>query len=191
MSLTSLLLVPWILLPGGARCPHQQDKQPEAKVKVTVVVILASDRCPYIHPRLQEIAAEFQKGDPSMTGFMLVSMTEQSLPANKKFKFACVEGCCVEVVIHRCADEANKVCLAVTAPLQDEILYRCVCGKFFPIVTRYRIRERIPPHYVGRAICHLCGGNAAQRMLALETLLHGRCCDLLILAIRVQPCKEK
>jgi hypothetical protein len=191
MSLTSLLLVPWILLPSAAGCPQQQDKQPEAKVKVTVVVILASDRCPYIHPRLQEIAAEFQKGDPSLTGFTLVSMTEQSLPANKKFKFPCVEGCFVEVVIHRCTDEANKVCLSVTAPLQDEIQYRCVCGKFFPIVTRYQIRERIPPHYLARAIGHLCSGNAVQRMLALEALHHGRCRDVLILAIRVQPCTGK
>jgi hypothetical protein len=191
MSIPSLLLVPWMLLPGAAGCPHHQDKKPEAKVKVTVVVILASDRCPYVHPRLKAIAAELQKGDPSLTGFTLVSMTAKSLAVNQKAKFHCVEDCHVEVVIHQCVDQANKVCLAVTAPLQGEVVYRCVCDKFLPIVTRYQTRQRIPPHYVALAIGHMCSGSPAQRMLALETLKHGRCCDRLILAICVKPCDGK
>jgi hypothetical protein len=184
----SLLLVPWILLPG---CPHQQDKQPEAKVKVTIVVILASDRCRFVDRQLNEVATEVQKLDPSLTGFKLVSMTVQSLPVNEKTSFACVEGCTIDVVVHQCADKMNKVCLALTAPLQGEILCRCVCGKFLPIMTRYQTREKIPPLYLAAALAHLCGRNPVQQLMALETLDSGRTRDRLILAIRVQPCNGK
>ena len=70
-------------------------------MQVTVVVILASDRCKCIDPRLKEIACELQKCDPKLTGFALVSMTEMSLPADGKGKFVCIEDTCVEVVIHK------------------------------------------------------------------------------------------
>jgi hypothetical protein len=180
-----------MFLPGTAGCPHHQDKKPEDKVKVIVAVILASDRCPYVHPRLRAIAAELKKGDPSLTGFTLVSITAKSLAAKQKAKFHCVEDCYVEVEINHCVDQAKKVCLSVTAPLQGEIVCRCVCEKFLPIVTRYQTRQRIPPHYVALALGHMCSGSPAQRMLALETLQQGRCCDRLILAISVMPCDGK
>jgi hypothetical protein len=189
--MTSLLLVPWLLLYGAAGCPHQQDKQPEAKVKVTIAVILVSDRCPYIDPHLTGIAAEMQKKDPTLTGFTLVSMTQQSLPVNQKVKFPCVDGCTLELVIHHCADEMNKVCLSVKPPLQGEVLYSCVCGKFLPLITRYQTCERIPPAHVALAFSHLCSVNPTERMQALETLNKGRCRDRLIVAIRVQPCNGK
>lgn len=189
--MTALLLVPWMLFPGAVCCPQQDKQQPEAKVKVTVVVILASERCPFIDPLLKNVANEIQNADPSLTGFRLISMTQRTLTVDKKSLFPCVEDCTVEVVIHQCPDKADKVCLAVTAPLQGEIVYRCVCGKFLPIITRYQTRERIPPAYMALAVAHLGGANAVQQMWALDTLHHGRCRDRLILAISVQPCSAK
>src|SRR5262249_55085606 len=115
--MTSLLLLPWMLLPG---CPQHQAKQPEAKVRVTVVVILASDRCRVIDPQLKLVAAAVQAGDPSLTGFLVVSMTQQSLAVDAKGTFPCVEDTKVEVVIHHCPDKMNKVCLGVTAPDNSE-----------------------------------------------------------------------
>jgi hypothetical protein len=183
-----MLLLPWMLLPG---CPQQQDKQPEPKVNVTVVVILASDRCPFIDPRLTAIAAEIQKGDRSLTGFMLLSMTQQSLPVDQKATFRCVDDCKLDVVVHHCPDKMNKVCLAVTAPEQSEIIYRCVCGKFLPIVTRYLTAEKVPPVHLAVAVGYLCARKPIQQLLALETVERGRGRYRLILAIRVQPCPGK
>jgi hypothetical protein len=31
--------------------------------------------------------------------------------------------------------------LAVTPPLQGEIVYGCACGKFLPIITRFQTRD--------------------------------------------------
>ena len=58
--MTSAWLVPWIL--AGLACPGQ-DKQPppeDSKVKVTVVVILASERCEFIDPERLK-AGEWQE----------------------------------------------------------------------------------------------------------------------------------
>ena len=53
--------------------------------------------------------------------------------------------------------QEKRVSLAVTAPDQGEIEYRCVCDKFLLIVTRYQTKSK----------------------------------ERLILAIRVQPCKDE
>jgi hypothetical protein len=81
----------------------------------------------------------------------------QSLLANDKTMIPVVESRDVAITIKHGADTEKRVSLAVVAPDQGEIVYRCVCGKFLPIVTRYQTRDR----------------------------------ELLILAIRVQPCKDE
>ena len=43
-----------------------------------------------------------------------------------------------QVIVKHGADKNNKVSLSVTAPEQGEIVYRTVCGKYLPIVTRYQ-----------------------------------------------------
>jgi hypothetical protein len=186
--MTLLLLVPWMLVPG---CPHQQDKQPQPKVAVTVVVILASDRCPFVDPRLKDFAVEIQKKDKSLTGFTLLTMTQKSLPAEEKAIFPCMDDCEVHVIVKQCPDKMNRVCLAVTAPQNGEIEYRCVCGKFLPIVTRYLTCEKVPPVYVAVALGYLCSNNPTQRMMAIDTLNRGRGHYRLIVAISAQPCNGK
>ncbi len=174
-------------------CPGQPPaKQPEASVQITVVVILASDRCKCIDPRLAEIACELQKAHPKLTGFTVVSMTKMSLPADGKGKFVCIEDTCVEVVVRKCVDANNKVCLQVTAPLQDKVVYDTICGKFCLIMTRYKVPEQIPPTWVAQALGRAIGGGpVAGPLMAAGTLLEGRTRARLVLAICAQPCNGK
>ena len=69
-------------------------------------------------------------------------MTNRPLAENEKGVFPLVDGKKVEVVIRHGADRENRVGLAVTPPGQGEIVYRSVCGKFFPIVTNYQTKGR-------------------------------------------------
>ena len=57
--MSALFLLPVLMLAGSPCCPQQPEKK-EAKVKVTVVVILASERYTHIHKQLQAIAAHVQ-----------------------------------------------------------------------------------------------------------------------------------
>src|SRR3954447_22025135 len=50
----------------------------EEPVKVTVVAVLASDKHTRIDPKLQDLAREVQKKDPTLTGFKVGRVT--SLP---------------------------------------------------------------------------------------------------------------
>ncbi len=171
------------LLAGPA---HAQDGK---KIKVTVVVILANDRSDEVDPRLKCIADEVRKFVPSLRGFTLASMACKSLAVNEKAAFPLVEEQAAEVVIHHCVDKNNRVCLGLTPPWQGEIVYRTVCGKFLPIVTRYHTREYIPPPIVVRALGTLPAPHGAGVAAAL--LADSRTRDRLILAVRVQPCTGK
>jgi hypothetical protein len=127
-------------------CAHPQEgKQAagkEKKVRVTVVVILASEGKDKVDPRLKLIAQEIRKENPKLKTFKLESMTCRSLVPGEKSAFDLVEGRKATVVIKHGADRHNWVGLAVTAPDQGEIEYRAVCGKFLPIVTRCQTESK-------------------------------------------------
>ncbi len=127
------------------------------KVKVTLVVILASEEGTSVDKKLTAIAAEVRIMNPHLKSFQLKSMTTRSLAADEKALLPLVDNKSVAITIKHEADKEKRVSLAVTAPDQGEIVYRCVCDKFLPIVTRYQTKSR----------------------------------ERLILAIRVQPCKEE
>jgi len=133
-------------------CPCVGEKDP---VKVTLVVILASEKGTTIDPQLAAIAVEVQKLHPQLKNFTLKRMESKSLKYAEKVSLAAVENKNVDMVIKHGADKDNRVAIAVTAPSMGEIEYRSVCGKFLPIVTRYQTKTK----------------------------------ELLILAIRVQPCR--
>ena len=192
--MASAFIIPWLV--AILQCPGQagaqaQAKQQEPKVKVTVVVILANERCQFVDMRLKNVAAEVQKKDAKLTGFTLVSMMDMSLAGDAKGSFTCVEGTTVDVQVHHCMDKDNKVCLAVTAPLQNEIVYKAVCGKFLPIVTGYETKERVPAKWIAAALLQAAAGGKLGPLVACDTLDMHRCRDRLILAIRVQPCQGK
>ena len=114
----------------------QEGSAPARRVKVTVVVILASETSDKVDPRLACIAGEVRKRDPQLKGFRVERMECRSLAVNESFSFKTVKGESAQVVIRRAMDKSKKVELAVTPPCQGEIVYRTVCGKFLPIVTR-------------------------------------------------------
>jgi len=189
---TSAWLIPWLV--AGLSGPPCQDKQPPAeadKVKVTVVVIMASERCEFIDPRLKHVAAEVQKNNPKLKGFTLVSMTQVSMSAEEKTTFACVEDATVAVAVRNCKDKEGKVCLAVKPPLQEEVVYKTVCGKFLLIVTRFQGREHVQAQCVAVALTQLMAGGSMGLFVAGETLDANRARDRLIVAIRVLPCNGK
>jgi hypothetical protein len=115
---------------------------PDGKIKVTLVVILASEENTKIDPRLKAIAAEVQKLNPNFKGFELKTMTSKSLQTGEKTKFTLIDDKVAHITVQHGADKDNKVGLAVVPPDQGEIIYSTVCGKFLPIVTRCKNKSQ-------------------------------------------------
>lgn len=125
------------------RCQDKKDdvKKP-AKVKVTLVVILASEEGNTIEKKLKEIAEEVRLKEPKLTSFRVKHMSMESLAPDQKHMFNLVEKKTATITIRHGADASNRVELAVVAPPDlGEIVYRSVCGKFLPIVTRYQTKN--------------------------------------------------
>jgi hypothetical protein len=120
-----------------AGCPDEK-----APIKITLVVILASEEGDKIDPKLKDIAAEIQKLNPNLKSFCLKSMQCKSLKPGEKVSLPLVESKDAELVVKRGANKENRVILAVIAPCMGEIEYQTVCGKFLPIVTRFHTKNR-------------------------------------------------
>lgn len=182
-------LLGWLALMTGLAAPTRPQEAP--KVKVTVVVILGNNRSTEVDPRLKQIAAEVEKCT-GLTSYTLASMTTKSLAVNEKAVFPLNgDKTSVTVVVQQAADQSNKVCLAVTPPQQGEIVYRTVCGKFLPIVTRCQSCEYILPANVIRAMGSATAPCSTAPILGAGVAFSGKTRERLILAIRVQPCNGK
>jgi len=122
-----------------------RDPKDASKVKVTIIVILASEGKPEVDKRLEKIAPEIQRRNPNLKRFQLKSINCRSLAVDEKASFSLVDDKKARVIVKQSADKNNRVGLAITAPDQGEIVYRTVCGKFLPIVTRYqtKMKERL------------------------------------------------
>jgi hypothetical protein len=140
----SIAVVLTSVVAWGDACPLccHDEKDP---VKVTVVVILASEEGNTIDPRLKAIAEEVRKKDPNFKSFALKSMEAKSLKPNEKIAWPLMENRKLDMVIKHGADKDNRISLNVTIPNMGEIEYQTVCGKFLPIVTRCKTKagERI------------------------------------------------
>ena len=132
--LSTVALMAALLAESAGAC------DPDGKIKVTVVVILAGEEPGAIDPRLKAIAAEVQKLNPSLKSFQLKTMTCKSLVQGEKARFVLIEDKAAQVTVQHSADKNNKVALAIVPPDQGEIVYRTVCGKFLPIITRCRTK---------------------------------------------------
>ena len=122
-----------LLAAGLGACPEEK-----TKVNVTLVVILATEEGNVIDKRLTEFAKEVQEKYPSFKSFKIKTMMKKSLAPDEKATFKLVDEVTAQVIVKHGADKNNKVSLSVTAPEQGEIVYRTVCGKYLPIVTRYQ-----------------------------------------------------
>jgi hypothetical protein len=130
-----------------------EDPTPGA-IRVSVLSILASERDDKIEPKLECIAREVKKVEPKLTGFRLAKMTCKSVKVGAQDRFELADQQYANVTVERGTSQNTRVQLKVAPPMLGEITYATACGKFLPILTRYRTKDN----------------------------------DLLILAIRVQPC---
>lgn len=128
----------------------------EPAIKVSVVAILAGDKDAKIDERLKEIAQEVQQVNPRLTSFRMVKMTCKSVTVGNKDTFDLVGDQTASVTVEQ-REKDGRVQLKVSPPLLGEITYMTTCGKFLPIITRYRTKNN----------------------------------EMLILAVRVQPCPGK
>jgi hypothetical protein len=128
--------------------------QAEEKVRVSVLSILASEKDDTVDCKLACIARQVRQKNDKLKGFRCVKMSCKSLVVGGtgQFDLGCQQT--AAVTVEHGADEDNRVELKVTPPRMGEITYTTTCGKFFPIVTPVRTRNK----------------------------------DLLIIAVRVQPC---
>jgi hypothetical protein len=135
----------WLALLTLARLSPCSGNEPveNNKIKVTLVVILASEgNSDDVDPRLKWVAQEVRKKNPNLRCFKVKSMNRRSLAVEEKAVFRLVDDKTAQIVVKQTADKKNRVGVAVTAPDQGEIVYRTVCGKFLPIVTRYQTKAR-------------------------------------------------
>jgi hypothetical protein len=129
----------------------------EPAIKVSVVAILASDRDNKVDEQLKNIADEVQRRvDPKLTSFRLGKMSCKSVKMGERDTFDLGNDQAATITIES-KDDQGRIQLRVAPPLMGEITYQITCGKFLPIVTRYKTRNN----------------------------------ELLLLAVRVQPCNGK
>jgi hypothetical protein len=119
-------------------CPCHDENDP---VKVTLVVILASEEGNTIDPQLKAIAAEVQKMNPSLKSFTLKSMQSKSIKPGEKVSLPLVESKKLDMQVKHGANKDNRISLSIFVPSMGEIEYQTVCGKFLPIVTRCKTKE--------------------------------------------------
>ncbi len=111
-------------------------------VHISVVAILATDKNDTVDPRVSCIAEQMKKTDPKLTGFKVARMTCKDLEVGSKDCFEVVDGQTVCVTVEkRCEKDPKKVCLKVEPPKLGAITYMTCCGKFFPVVTRYKTKD--------------------------------------------------
>ena len=118
--------------------------QPPAEERhVTVLAVLATDKNKTIDHRVQGIAEEVQKLEPSLTGFRLVRTTNKPMPLGKRDTFPLVDNEVLVVQLQQtdAKDGQDRIRLTVKAPLAGEIAYSCCTSKFFPIMTRYLTKD--------------------------------------------------
>jgi hypothetical protein len=118
------------------------EPKPPAKTNVTVVAILASDQHERVDKKLVEVAREVQKKEPSLTGFTVGRCTCKSVAFGEKETFPLVEDADAWVVVRQMEEKENRISLTIKPPTVGEITYTISCGKFFPVVTRYRTKDK-------------------------------------------------
>jgi hypothetical protein len=111
------------------------------RVRVTVIIILASETDTRVDRKLECIAREVRKMDPKLKGFRMHNLSWKSLPLGKPDTFALVEGQSASITVQKARDKMDRIQLAVGPPMMGEITYSTPCGKFLPIFTPVRTKK--------------------------------------------------
>jgi hypothetical protein len=123
-----------LLLAPLAACKAGDDD-----VSVSVVAILATDQNDKIDPKLEGIAREIQKTDPTLTGFRIVKKTEKSMAVGARDDFDLGDEQTLRVVVQKKSDKDGRYQLKITPPQMGDVTYLTTCcGKFLPILTPVR-----------------------------------------------------
>jgi hypothetical protein len=130
-KLVALLAAAWPQVAG------EQGPPADKKIKVTVVVVLASERGNDVDKNLKCLADAVRVNYPELKSFRIESMSCKDVAENERVTFELPEKKKTEVVVRCASDHKKKVCLAVAVPTLREFEYATVCEKFLPIVTRY------------------------------------------------------
>jgi len=142
MSPRSVILVPAALLvvPLLAAAPPNEAKKDT--VDVAVIAILATNHNDKIDPKLACIARQVRKNHKELKGFQLATTARKSLNIGVKHVFEVIGEQKVGVTVEHGADEKNRVQVKVAPPGMGEITYDTCCGKFLPIVTEFRTKDK-------------------------------------------------
>ena len=111
------------------------------EAEVTVIAVLASDRHTKIDPKLQAIAAQIRKHNPSLTGFTLDSQTKKTLTLSKKDSFPLVDNLNAEVTVISGNTEKGESKVLVKGPNSPQVEYTIKGEKYFPIETSYQRKD--------------------------------------------------
>lgn len=129
-----LMLVTPLLIACGER-----DKP--RNVRLSVVVILASEVDTKVDAKLEAIAAEVRKTAPTLKGFRMVKMACKSLEVGKVDEFELVENQKTTINVQAAADRMDRIRLEVGPPSMGKVTYSTPCGKFLPILTPFVTRK--------------------------------------------------
>jgi len=113
---------------------------PEDPVRVTVVIVLATDANNTIDPALAELAKQVQKRDPKLTGFTVHATEAKSIAIGDSATIELIDKQELKVTVTRAKDAAGKISMTIKPPGLENLTYGCVCDKFFPVVTPYRTK---------------------------------------------------
>ena len=115
---------------------------PEEGVKVTVAAVLANGDGK-VDNKLKCVAEAVRKTHPELTGFQVGPMKTLSIPLGGSEKVKLVDGQEASVAVKRCKECPERFCVEVTSKaLVGEMTYTSVCGKYFPLVTGYKTKDR-------------------------------------------------
>ena len=128
-----------VLVLLAAAPPKAEEKK---TVEVSVVAILATERDNNIDPKLACIARQVRKTHKELTGFHLATMSSKSLSIGAKSIFQVIGDQKVGVTVQKGVDEKHRVEVKVSPPGMGEITYDTCCGKFLPIITPFRTKDK-------------------------------------------------
>lgn len=136
-----LVALPLLLpaAPPAAACG--KNKKDTRRVRVSVVVILASETKAKVDRKVKDIAAEVKKLHPRLKGFEMKDLKCRSVQIGAASKFDLIDGQSTTITVQQAADKMDRIQLRVGPPTMGGITYATPCGKFLPIVTRHLTRK--------------------------------------------------
>ncbi len=136
----------WLLVLASAPAiacgpPQTEPKEAPKPVRVTVVVVLASEEDETTNPKLATLAKEVRKRNDEFVGFRIAATLDKSIAIGKSHTFELPEKQEARVTVAQGLDQDGRIEITVRLPGLDDVTYSCICGKFFPIVTPYKLES--------------------------------------------------